>query len=67
MDFQRKLIAISAHVGLRASDVPQVKAVLDATNARHWPALKTVLLVNQATNGDVDVQHWVRDLTRVLS
>lgn len=60
--FALALRGIAPKVGLTEDDAPQAKTLLDAVNARHWPHPRTILLVRHATNGDVDVEHWVRDL-----
>lgn len=62
VEFAGFLAEIAPKVGLTPEDAPQPKTLLDAVNGRHWPSLPTVLLVRHATDGDVDVEHWVRDL-----
>lgn len=52
-------------VGLPKSAAPQAKTLLDAVNARHWPSPPTMLLVRHLTKGEVDLEHWVRDLYEV--
>lgn len=53
---------IAPRIGLPIEAVPQPKAMLDALNGRHWPQPWTILLVRHVTGGDVDLEHWVRDL-----
>lgn len=65
-DFAGKLREIAPKCGLDKDDAPQPKTLLDAVNGRHWPHLRTVLLVEHATDGDVRVEHWVRDLPSKL-
>lgn len=62
-DFAVELRALAPKVGLSELDCPQTKTLTDAVNARHWPHPKTILLVRLATDGAVDLEHWVRDLT----
>lgn len=63
VDFALRLKEIAPLVGLQETDAPQPKTLLDAVNGRHWPHAKVILLVRHATGGDVDVEHWVRDLS----
>lgn len=60
--FSDELRAIAVKLGFEERDVPATKTLLDAVNGRHWPHPKTILFVKYATDGDVDVEHWVRDL-----
>jgi hypothetical protein len=62
-DFAAELRELAPKVGLSEDDCPQTKTLTDAVNARHWPHPKTILLVRMATDGAVDLEHWVRDLT----
>src|SRR5882762_887556 len=59
-DFATTLAGIAAglaqarpELGIRASDAPVPKTLLDAVNARHWPKATLVLLTRLATGGDV--------------
>lgn len=61
-DFAALLVDVAPKVGLTEEDAPKTKTLLDAVNARHWPHPKTILMVRHVTNGEVDVEHWVRDL-----
>lgn len=60
--FAERLAEMAPRLGLVASAAPKPKALLDSINARHWPHPITVFLVRHGTNGDVDLEHWVRDL-----
>lgn len=66
-EFAARLAEIAPKVGLSADDAPKTKTLLDAVNARHWPHPKTILLVRMVTDGAVDLEHWVRDLSPRLS
>lgn len=65
--FAVELRTVAPSVGLAEDDAPMAKTLLDAVNARHWPSPRTILLVRHATGGDVDVEHWVRDLHYLLA
>ena len=60
--FADKMAEMAPKVGLSADAAPKAKTLLDAVNARHWPSAPTMLIVRYVTNGDVDLEHWVRDL-----
>lgn len=60
--FADELRALAPRLGVNADWVPQTKTLTDAMNARHWPHPVTILLIRHATDGDVDLQDWVRDL-----
>ena len=60
--FAEKMADIAPKLGLKADDAPRAKTLLDAVNGRHWPSAVTMLLVRYATDGDVDLEHWVKDL-----
>jgi hypothetical protein len=62
LDLVSKMVELAPEVGLPAAAVPTAVALRDSVNGRHWPSLTTVLLVSYVTNGDVDLEHWVRDL-----
>lgn len=61
VEFSTTLAKIATSLGIPPEAVPQTKALLDAVNALHWPHPVTMFLVRHATNGDVDIEHWVRD------
>lgn len=61
-DFAVTLRDLAPAVGLDPDAAPAAKTLLDAVNGRHWPHLRTVLLVRHATAGAIDVQQWVSDL-----
>lgn len=48
--------------GLPRTAAPNAKTLLGAVNARNWPSPPTMLLVRHLTKGEVDLEHWVRDL-----
>lgn len=60
--FAVKMAEIAPSVGLPTAAAPKAKTLLDAVNGRHWPSAATMLIIRHATNGDVDLEHWVRDL-----
>jgi hypothetical protein len=62
VDFAEKLAVVAPNLGLPVEASPKTKTLLDAMNGRHWPSLVTVLIVRYATNGGVDLEHWVKDL-----
>ncbi len=62
VEFAAQLAAAAPSVGLPVSAAPQTKALLDSVNALHWPHPVTMFLVRHATGGDVDLEHWIRDL-----
>lgn len=61
-EFADQLRELAPRFGLTADDVPATKTLTDAVNGRHWPHPKTIMLIRYATDGDVDIEHWVRDL-----
>lgn len=48
--------------GLRRKDAPGKKVLADAINGRVMPSAVTILLLRHVTNGEVDLQHWVREV-----
>lgn len=60
--FATKLAETAPKVGLPASAAPKAKTLLDAVNGRHWPSAPTMLIIRYVTDGDVDLEHWVKDL-----
>ena len=62
VDFAAKLRELAPKLGLPVESAPAPKTLLDAMNGRHWPSLVTVYLAKYATDGDVDTEHWVKDL-----
>ncbi len=60
--FAERLRDVAPLVGLDPDCAPPAKTLLDSVNGRHWPHPRTILLVKYATDGAVDVEHWVRDL-----
>ena len=67
VEFASKLADEAPKAGLARDLAPKTKTLLDAVNARHWPSLVTVLLTKRVTEGEVDVDQWVRDLSGRLS
>lgn len=49
-------------LGLSELTVPEANILRDVVNGRHWPAIPILLIIRHATDGDVDAEHWVRDL-----
>lgn len=62
VEFTAKLIEIAPACGLTAASAPSRNSLMDAVTGRHWPSPPTMLLVRHATDGAVDLEHWVRDL-----
>jgi hypothetical protein len=62
VDFANKMGEVAPKLGLPVEASPRPKTLLDAVNGRHWPSLVTVLIARYATDGDVDLEHWVKDL-----
>lgn len=62
VEFSAQLAKLAPTLGLPRRAAPKTKTLLDSANAMHWPHPITMFLVRHATNGDVDVEHWVRDL-----
>lgn len=62
VEFATRLAEIAPKIGMPLTAVPQMRTLLDSVNALHWPHPVTMFLVRHATNGDVDMEHWVRDL-----
>jgi hypothetical protein len=60
--FADKMAEMAPSIGLPTTAAPKAKTLLDAVNARHWPSATTMFLIRHVTDGDVDLEHWVRDL-----
>lgn len=61
-DFADRLADVAKRLGLPPGAAPRAKTLLDSVNGRHWPHPMTILLTRHATDGDVDLEHWARDL-----
>lgn len=62
VDASVRMAAIADKYGLPYNAAPTPKTLLDAASGRHWPHPITIMLVRHLTGGDVDLEHWVRDL-----
>lgn len=61
-DLHTRLVAACDRVGLTARHVPPVKSLADIALGRYQPNAAVLLLIRYVTDGDVDLEHWVRDL-----
>lgn len=63
--FAEDLAAQAKRHGLPEAAAPTSKALRESVNGAHWPHPITIWLVSLATEGRVDVIHWVRDLSHL--
>lgn len=61
-DLAAQMLKQADALGLDRSLVPPPKTLLDAVNARHKPSAPVMYLIRAVTDGEVDLEHWVRDL-----
>lgn len=62
-DFAAELRSVAKRVGIGPESVPETKTLRDIVNLRHRASLECVKLVRHATGGEVDLDHWIDDLT----
>lgn len=60
--FSLKLVEIAPSLEIRAEDAPDLKRLGKIARGRHWPSAPAMLLIRTATEGAIDLEHWVRDL-----
>lgn len=57
-----KLREVATRAGVHPDFAPPPKTLLDAVNGRHCPQVPVMLLIKHVTGGDIDLEHWHRDL-----
>lgn len=60
--FSQKLVEVAPGLGIRPADAPDFKTLGKVACGVHWPSATTMLLIREATDKTIDLEHWVRDL-----
>jgi len=62
VDLEQRMRDLSTTIGLLPSDVPSASTLRDSVNGRSCPSAPVMLLIRHVTAGEIDLEHWVRDL-----
>lgn len=62
VDLRTKLLAIAESCGVIVDVVPPVKSLSDIALGRYQANVVVLFLIRHVTDGEVDLEHWVRDL-----
>lgn len=57
--------AAASTLGIDAEHAPNRKSIDDMRIARFYPGTVAMLLISQATGGDVGLEQWARDLIKI--